>query len=63
VPTRRIYVLYEPKKELRTLKLHKVIGFRKGDGECLLRGTDWIFKLNTLGFESIDFNGLKKSRA
>jgi hypothetical protein len=31
VPTRRIYVLYEPKKELRTLKLQKVIGFCNGD--------------------------------
>jgi len=40
-------------------KLHKVTGFCNGDGECLLRGTNWIFKLKTLSFEIIDFNCLK----
>ena len=25
---------------------HKLIGFYNRNGECLLRGTDWVFKYN-----------------
>ena len=27
---------------------HKLIGFYNRDEKCLLRGTDWVFKLNSL---------------
>jgi hypothetical protein len=29
---------------------HKLIGFYNQDEKCLLRGTDWVFKLSSLGF-------------
>jgi len=27
---------------------HKLIGFYNRDEKCLLRGTDWVFKLSSL---------------
>jgi len=27
---------------------HKLVGFYNGDEKCLLRGTDWVFKLSGL---------------
>ena len=35
---------------------HKLIGFYRRDEKCLLRGTDWVFKLSSLRFV---FKGLK----
>jgi len=29
---------------------HKLIGFYNRDEKCLQRGTDWVFKLNSLRF-------------
>ena len=29
---------------------HKLIGFYNRDEKCLQRGTDWVFKLNSLHF-------------
>jgi len=29
---------------------HKLIGFYKPDEKCLQRGTDWVFKYNSLRF-------------
>jgi hypothetical protein len=35
---------------------HKLIGFYNRDEKCLLRGTDWVFKLNGLraGFKGLN---------
>jgi len=29
---------------------HKLVGFYNREGLCLLRGTDWVFKCNSLNF-------------
>ena len=47
--TERIYVFCV---DLRTNSdyfpiQHKLIGFYNGEGECLLRGTDWGFKYSS----------------
>jgi hypothetical protein len=36
---------------------HKLIGFYNQDEKCLQRGTDWVFKLNSL---PLVFKGLNK---